>query len=245
MTGLEGRVVLVTGAARGIGAAVADAFGAAGAAVAIGDVDASGATTVATRVGDTHGVATLAVELDVTSRPDVDAALAKVQAELGALDVLVNNAGIDVIKPFIESTPEEWERILAVNLTGLFNCCQAALVGMVEREQGAIVNFASDAGPRGFLGRSRLLSDQGRCRRVHEDPGARDRPPRHPRELREPGAHRHRPARPGRGPRSQVAATRWRAASRCAGWVSPPTSHRRSSSSPATAPATSPGRRSP
>ena len=82
-------------------------------------------------------MATLAVELDVTSRPDVDAALAKVQAELGPLDVLVNNAGIDVIKPFIESTPEEWERILAVNLTGLFNCCQAALVGMVERRAAA------------------------------------------------------------------------------------------------------------
>jgi len=161
VTGLEGRVVLVTGAARGIGAAVADAFGAAGAAVAIGDVDAGGATTVAARVGDTHGVATLAVELDVTSRPDVDAALAKVQAELGPLDVLVNNAGIDVIKPFIESTPEEWERILAVNLTGLFNCCQAALVGMVERRQGAIVNFGSDAGRVGSSGEAVYSATKG------------------------------------------------------------------------------------
>ena len=106
-------------------------------------------------------MATLAVELDVTSRPDVDAALAKVQAELGPLDVLVNNAGIDVIKPFIESTPEEWERILAVNLTGLFNCCQAALVGMVERTQGAMVNFASDAGRVGSSGEAVYSATKG------------------------------------------------------------------------------------
>src|SRR5262249_12755654 len=158
---LAGRVVLVTGGARGIGAAVADAFGAAGASVAVGDVDADGAAASAARVRDEHGVRSLGVDLDVTSRASVDAALAKVQAELGPLDVLVNNAGIDVIKPFVESTVDEWERIVAVNLMGMFHCCQSALVGMIERGQGAIVNFASDAGRVGSSGEAVYSATKG------------------------------------------------------------------------------------
>jgi 2-hydroxycyclohexanecarboxyl-CoA dehydrogenase len=158
---LAGRVVLVTGGARGIGAAVADAFGDAGASVAVGDVDADGAAASATRVRDAHGVRSLGVDLDVTSRASVDAALAKVHAELGPLDVLVNNAGIDVIKPFMESTVDEWERIMAVNLMGLFHCCQSALVGMMERGEGAIVNFASDAGRIGSSGEAVYSATKG------------------------------------------------------------------------------------
>src|SRR5690349_5334820 len=125
---LAGRVVLVTGSARGIGAAVADAFGAAGAVVAVGDVDTEGAAAVAAQVSEAHGVRSVGVDLDVTARERIDAAIAKVEADLGPLDVLVNNAGVDVIKPFVESTAEEWERIIAVNLMGTFHCCQAALV---------------------------------------------------------------------------------------------------------------------
>ena len=158
---LAGRVVLVTGAARGIGAAVADAFGAAGASVAVGDVDTSGAADVAARVVDAHGVTAVGVDVDVTSREAVDAALAKIEAELGPLDVLVNNAGIDVIKPFVESTAAEWERIIAVNLMGTFHCCQAALGGMIERGSGVIVNFASDAGRVGSSGEAVYSATKG------------------------------------------------------------------------------------
>jgi 2-hydroxycyclohexanecarboxyl-CoA dehydrogenase len=158
---LAGRVVLVTGGARGIGAAVADAFGAAGASVAVGDIDAAGAVSVATHLADAHGVTALGVDLDVTSRTSVDAAFAKIDGEMGPLAVLVNNAGIDVIKPFVVSTSDEWERIVAVNLMGTFHCCQAALTGMIGRGSGVIVNFASDAGRVGSSGEAVYSATKG------------------------------------------------------------------------------------
>jgi len=143
---LSGRVALVTGGARGIGAAVADALAEAGAAVAIGDLDEVGARDTAAGIGKERGTPVLGLGMDITRRESVDAAIAGIEDELGPLSVLVNNAGIDVIKPFVDSTPEEWERIIAVNLMGLFHCCQAALDVMQPRGDGAIVNFASDAG---------------------------------------------------------------------------------------------------
>jgi 2-hydroxycyclohexanecarboxyl-CoA dehydrogenase len=158
---LTGRVVLVTGAARGIGAAIVEALAAAGASVAVGDVDGGGADAIASRAADTHGVATIGLEMDVTSRDKVDAAVAKAEAELGPLAVLVNNAGIDVIKPFMATTPDEWERIVAVNLMGTFHCCQSVLTGMLERGDGAIVNFASDAARVGSSGEAVYSATKG------------------------------------------------------------------------------------
>jgi 2-hydroxycyclohexanecarboxyl-CoA dehydrogenase len=159
--GQAGRVVLVTGAAQGIGAAVAQALGADGAAVAIGDVDERGAEATARRVAQEQGVPTLGVEMDVTSRASVDAAVAKVEADLGPVAALVNNAGIDIVKPFVESSPDEWARIVAVNLTGVFHCCQAVLPGMLGRGDGAIVNFASDAARVGSSGEAVYSATKG------------------------------------------------------------------------------------
>jgi 2-hydroxycyclohexanecarboxyl-CoA dehydrogenase len=158
---LSGQVALVTGGARGIGAAVAAALAEAGAAVAVGDVDEAGALDTAARVGKEHGTATLGIGMDVTDRAGVDRAIASIERELGPLTVLVNNAGIDVIKPFRESTPDEWERIIDVNLMGTFHCCQAALVGMTARGEGAIVNFASDAGRVGSSGEAVYSATKG------------------------------------------------------------------------------------
>ena len=158
---LTGRVVLVTGGARGIGAAVVDALAAAGASVAVGDLDGAGAAETAGLAADTHGVATVGIDMDVTSRDNIDAAIAKAQADLGPLAVLVNNAGIDVIKPFVDSTVDEWERIIAVNLMGMFHCCQSALIGMLERGDGAIVNFASDAARVGSSGEAVYSATKG------------------------------------------------------------------------------------
>jgi 2-hydroxycyclohexanecarboxyl-CoA dehydrogenase len=158
---LTGRVALVTGGARGIGAAIADALAEAGAAVAIGDVDEAGARDTAARLGKEHGTATLGLAMDITRRDSVDAAVAATEADLGPLGVLVNNAGIDIVKPFVESTTSEWERIIAVNLMGTFHCCQAALVGMTARGSGAIVNLASDAGRVGSSGEAVYSATKG------------------------------------------------------------------------------------
>ncbi len=158
---LTGRVALVTGGARGIGAAIADALAAEGASVAIGDVDAAGADDTAARVAKEHGGRAIGVAMDITSRASVDAAIATVESELGPLAVLVNNAGIDIIKPFVESTVDEWDLIISVNLKGTLHCCQSALVGMVERGEGVIVNFASDAGRVGSSGEAVYSATKG------------------------------------------------------------------------------------
>ncbi len=158
---LTGRVALVTGGARGIGAAVADALAEAGADVAIGDIDAAGAGHTAAQVAKEHGGRAIGVAMDITSRDSVDAAIATVESELGPLAVLVNNAGIDIIKPFAESTVDEWDLIISVNLKGTLHCCQSALVGMVGRGGGVIVNFASDAGRVGSSGEAVYSATKG------------------------------------------------------------------------------------
>ena len=139
---LEGRKALVTGGASGIGAAIAARLAAEGAEVWIGDIDVTGAEAMAAEVNG-H-----ALELDVT---DLEAARASV-AETVVLDVLVNNAGTDEFGFFVYVTPEQWQRVLAINLGGVLNCTHAALPGMQERGYGRIVNISSEAGRVGSKG---------------------------------------------------------------------------------------------
>ncbi len=155
------KVALVTGAARGIGAAIANALAADGFAVAIGDLDPASASTTASQIAADHGVATMAVGMDIAALSDVRAAIEQIEAVLGPLTAVVNNAGIDVIKPFLESTEEEWDRIIAVNLRGTINVCRTALDVMVPRKQGRIVNIGSDAGRVGSSGEAVYSATKG------------------------------------------------------------------------------------
>lgn len=139
---LEGRKALVTGGAKGIGAATAARLAAEGAEVWVGDVDTEGAERVAGEIGGR------ALELDVTAR---DSAAAALEAT-GTLDVLVNNAGTDEFGFFTYTTPEQWRRVLDVNLGGVLNCTHAALPAMQEAGYGRIVNIASEAGRVGSKG---------------------------------------------------------------------------------------------
>jgi 2-hydroxycyclohexanecarboxyl-CoA dehydrogenase len=140
---LEGRKALVTGGASGIGAAIARRLAAEGAQVTIGDLNLEGATEVA---GEISG---LAIELDVT---DLGSAQAAVDSAGPPIDILINNAGTDEFGFFAQTTPEQWEKVIAVNLNGVLNCTFAALPGMQEAGYGRMVNIASEAGRVGSKG---------------------------------------------------------------------------------------------
>jgi 2-hydroxycyclohexanecarboxyl-CoA dehydrogenase len=139
---LEGRKGLVTGGAGGIGAATAARLSAEGAEVWVADRDGEGAARVAGEVAG-HPL-----ELDVTDHAACVAAI----GEIGTLDILVNNAGVEEFGFFVYTTPEMWERVLAVNLVGTMNCTHAALAAMQEAKYGRIVNIASEAGRVGSKG---------------------------------------------------------------------------------------------
>jgi 2-hydroxycyclohexanecarboxyl-CoA dehydrogenase len=148
MGGLDGRVAVVTGAGQGIGAAIATELSTAGASVALWDLDGTRAKEVAERLPG-RGVG---LEVDVTSRDAVERGHDATIDALGPVDVLVNNAGIDVIGPFLDSDEADWERIVAVNFLGAARCCHVVVPGMVARGAGRVVNLASDAGRVGSSG---------------------------------------------------------------------------------------------
>jgi len=143
-----GRVALVTGAGRGIGAAIATRLAADGYAVAVNDVDDAAAQRVAAAIREGGGDA-LAAPGDVTRAEDVASMVAATTAALGPPDVLVNNAGVISVAPVVELEEAQWSRVLAVNLTGAFLCAKAVVGGMVERGWGRIVSIASDAAKTG------------------------------------------------------------------------------------------------
>ena len=143
---VAGKTALVTGAARGIGLAIATRLAADGARVALLDQDADGVETAARGVG--RGA--LALVGDVTRAKDVDGAVARVEGAWGRLDVLVNNAGITGRSfPIWELSDEDWQRVIDVDLTSVFLCCRAAVKVMLRQGGGRIINIASIAGKEG------------------------------------------------------------------------------------------------
>jgi NAD(P)-dependent dehydrogenase (short-subunit alcohol dehydrogenase family) len=143
---LNGKVVAITGGARGIGKATAQALVRQGARVGIGDLDVELARQTASELGSD----TRAYELDVTSRPSFAAFLDSVESDLGPLDVLINNAGIMPITPFLEETDDSAVRQLDINVHGTLFGMKEALPRMLPRRSGHIVNLASVAGKAGF-----------------------------------------------------------------------------------------------
>ncbi|MBI3106928.1 MAG: SDR family oxidoreductase, partial [Candidatus Rokubacteria bacterium] len=139
---LAGRVALVTGASRGLGRALALAFGAAGATVACAARSGDQVEDTAARVREAGGQAR-AFPLDVTRGEQIVTAVAAVTQALGPIDILVNNAGTIIEKKTVEMTDEDWDGILSTNLTSMFRCCRAVAPSMIERRRGKIVNIGS------------------------------------------------------------------------------------------------------
>jgi gluconate 5-dehydrogenase len=157
---LTGRTVVVTGGGGGLGSAMARGLAEAGAAVAVTDVDPDRARVVAGAVEAAGGRA-LAERLDVTVPEDIERVMEAVVAELGPIDGLVNAAGITRRGPAADFPRADWDRVLDVNLTGTFLCCQAAGRRMVARGRGAIVNVASIAGHIGLPGTIAYIAAKG------------------------------------------------------------------------------------
>ncbi|MDH6247742.1 SDR family NAD(P)-dependent oxidoreductase [Mycobacterium sp. OTB74] len=139
---------IVTGGASGIGLAIAQRLSAEGAAVAIFDLDADAATAGAEKIA-AQGNRAIGMQVDVTDRAAIDAAVETTAGELGSPTILVNNAGLDGFEKFLSITADSWRKILAVNLTGTFDCCQAVVPHMLDAGWGRIVNISSSSAQTG------------------------------------------------------------------------------------------------
>ena len=147
---LEGEIALVTGASRGIGAAIAAALAAAGATV-IGTATSEGG---ADAIGKALGGNGRGIVLNIADDASVEAALKDIQANEGAPTILVNNAGITRDNLLMRMKPEEWDEVIATNLTGVYRLCKGCLRGMMKAKKGRIINIASVIGVMGNAGQS-------------------------------------------------------------------------------------------
>src|SRR2546421_6665929 len=221
----EGRVALITGGARGIGAATAERLAEDGAAIAIADLDGAGAEATAKEIAAAYDVPAIGLKCDVSQAAEVDRTVAQIAERLGSLDILVNNAGITRDNLIHKMTDEDWDLVVAVHLRGAFLCSRAAQREMVKGNWGRIINLSSVSGagksrPDQLFDReSRVaghgphLGDRARPLRCHrqrhrarlyryrDDAGHRDPPRPGPRGMEggarqgDPGSPRRRAAR--------------------------------------------------
>ena len=160
MKRFEHKTIVVTGGGGGIGGATCLRFGQEGGRVAVLDLDLEAAEKVVAQIRAAGGTAQ-AFRCDITDRASVDAAVAATEEKLGPIDVLVNNAGWDVFKPFTRTEPAQWDRLIAINLVGALHLHHAVLPGMAARKAGRIVNIASDAARVGSSGEAVYAACKG------------------------------------------------------------------------------------
>lgn len=154
---LDHKIAIVTGAGQGIGKAIAERLAADGATVVVTDVDEGAAKDTAAELGNDS----VGLYADVTDRDSVNAMVTQVTERFGRVDVLVNNAGWDKAEPFVDSEPETWDRVIAINLYGVLNTSKAVLPIMAAQGSGRVVNLGSDAGRAGSSGEAVYSAAKG------------------------------------------------------------------------------------
>ncbi|HEY5756575.1 MAG TPA: SDR family NAD(P)-dependent oxidoreductase [Steroidobacter sp.] len=157
---LAGKNVIVTGAASGIGLATAQRFAREGSNVAIWDLNEEGAQRAAAEL-QASGVKALGSRVDVANRKSVDAAVEQFHAKIGQVNVLVNNAGITLFQPFMETTEEQWDRVMLINLKSMLVCTQAVLPDMLAAKWGRIVNVSSSSAQTGSARMTAYAASKG------------------------------------------------------------------------------------
>ena len=158
---LDGRVALVTGAARGFGRVMAEALGSAGATVVLSARDPARAAEAAAAVASATAARTLGVSADVSRQSEVAAMVAKALDTFGRLDILVNNAGINIRGPIEELDEDDWDQVIDTNLKGPWLCCRAVAEPMKRQKWGRVVNVSSMLGEISIAGRSPYASSKG------------------------------------------------------------------------------------
>jgi 2-hydroxycyclohexanecarboxyl-CoA dehydrogenase len=151
MSGFQEKTVVITGGGGGIGSATALHFARLGARVAVFDRDIAAGEQAASAIAAVGGTVR-AFACDITNRTEIETAVARTEDALGPIGVLVNNAGWDIFRPFLETSPEEWRKLIEINLVGALHMHHVVLPGMVARQHGRIVNIASDAARVGSTG---------------------------------------------------------------------------------------------
>ncbi|HEV2311371.1 MAG TPA: SDR family NAD(P)-dependent oxidoreductase [Acidimicrobiia bacterium] len=155
-----GRVAVITGAASGMGLAIAQRLAGSGHAVALLDLDGPGADAAAAALR-ASGANAVGAAVDVADRSTVEDALVGVRRDLGPVEILVTSAGLDEFVPFMDLTPEQWDRMLAVNLTGTFHCIQAALPDMLRAGWGRVVTISSSSAQSGARRMAHYVASKG------------------------------------------------------------------------------------
>lgn len=161
MFDFKNKVVLITGSRRGIGRGIAECFAEAGAIVVISDIDLKDCENTAREIEKKYKVKTFAVECDVSNKKEVDNMVNKTITKFKQIDVLVNNAGIFFSKPFLDQEESDWDKMMNIDLKGIYLCSQAVGKYMAKRKKGKIINIASIAGLVGYSGASSYCAAKG------------------------------------------------------------------------------------
>ncbi|MBI4663577.1 MAG: SDR family oxidoreductase [Verrucomicrobia bacterium] len=158
---LNGKVAWITGATKGLGLAMANALAGAGADIVINSRNRAEAEAAAKKIAETHRCRALGFEADVTNAPQIGELVERVVKEFGSIDILINNAGINVRQPTVELPLEDWQKVLDINLTGPFICTKAVAPHMIKKGWGRIIHLSSILGQVGLAGRPAYTATKG------------------------------------------------------------------------------------